>query len=563
MCDREKEEKGGDNNDSSESESDGGGGDWSGKMYYPADFKEAARIVKMHKPYGPKSWPTKTNKSKKLTTNTSNNNDLTITTETEEDSISGVERIAKMIDPNSGAKPQFVYDTIPKTKLAMKKLQNLVPSNSFHNNINDREDKDYNYGGDSKRKQKHIVKTEELVKALARSVLEPRPIEWIKQNGVCLEHLVPKKSTIHDAGLGGFAQYGVAKDEIIVPTPVLQTVHKEILTLYERINKSNNYRHNIRDFIDNPEKYKVGTGLLYNYCFGHTDSSMLLCPLTSAMLINHCSVGRSKQFDCGHPDGPNAVVRWSSGWDNDSIQWRNATLDEIDNKFGRVLSLEIIATRDIQPNEEVFIDYGIDWENAWMKHVEEWKSIPLPNKENFISAQEANSRSGPIMKNLISNDLRENVVHPYLLIGCQYKIHRKIDFKNKNYTKPNKFWKTMTDQQILQTYGEDGSDYVYGDKSGYINHREYSHWPCSILKEEGAGTGRYTVQIHQSPLRSEKTRTTAWTENNVPRILTNYKQESIHYFIRPNSQDHMRPGVFRHHVGVPDNIYPNHWKNYI
>ena len=290
---------------------------------------------------------------------------------------------------------------------------------------------------------------------------------------------------------------------------------------------------------------------------------MLLCPLTSAMLINHCSVGRSKQFDCGHPDGPNAVVRWSSGWDNDSIQWRNATLDEIDNKFGRVLSLEIIATRDIQPNEEVFIDYGIDWENAWMKHVEEWKRIPLPNKENFISAQEANSRSGPIMKNLISNDLRENVVHPYLLIGCQYKIHRKIDFKNKNYTKPNKFWKTMTDQQILQTYGEDGSDYVYGDKSGYINHREYSHWPCSILKEEGAGTGRYTVQIHQSPLRSEKTRTTAWTENNVPRILTNYKQESIHYFIRPNSQDHMRPGVFRHHVGVPDNIYPNHWKNYI
>ena len=144
MCDREKEEKGGDNNDSSESESDGGGGDWSSKMYYPADFKEAARIVKMHKPYGPKSWPTKTNKSKKLTTNTSNNNDLTITTETEEDSISGVERIAKMIDPNSGAKPQFVYDTIPKTKLAMKKLQDLVPSNSFHINTNDREDKDNN-----------------------------------------------------------------------------------------------------------------------------------------------------------------------------------------------------------------------------------------------------------------------------------------------------------------------------------------------------------------------------------------------------------------------------------
>jgi hypothetical protein len=527
--------------DSSGSESEGGGGDWSSKMYYPADFKEAARIIKMHKPYGSKSWPTKKN-----STASKSNNDVTTA------DPNPVEWIANMVNSDSGANLRFVYDSIPKTKSAMKKLLDVVPSNSF----NDKDD-DVNDGGYKDKK----IATKELVKVLARSVLEPRPIGWIKQNGVCLEHLVPKKSTIKDAGLGGFAQYGVAKDDIIVPTPVLQTVHKEILTLYERNNDNNN--NNKRDFIDNPDKYKIGTGLLYNYCFGHTDSSMLLCPLTSAMLINHCSVGRSKQFDCGHPDGPNAVVRWSSGWDNDSIQWRNATLDEIDNKFGRILSLEVIATRDIQPNEEVFIDYGIDWENAWMKHVEKWNNrVPKIKESDYISAQEANSRKGPIMKNLISGNLRENAVHPYLLLGCQYEIDENIDFKNKNYTKPDKFWKTMNDKQILQTYSEDGSDYVYYDKLGYINHNEYSHWPCSVLKEEGAGTGRYTVQIHQSPLRSKKTRTTSWSKNNVPRILTNYKQESIHYFIKPNSQDHIRPGVFRHHVGLPDNIYPNHWKNY-
>jgi hypothetical protein len=161
---------------------------------------------------------------------------------------------------------------------------------------------------------------------------------------VCLEHLVPKKSTLPDAGLGGYAQYGVPKGDIVVPSPVLQTVHKEILTLYER-------GVNVRE---DPEKYKVGTNLLYNYCFGVMESSMVLCPLTSAMLINHCSLREKK---CG-PQGPNAKVQWSSTWDLDSIPWREKSLEEIDTKFGRVLSLEVVATRDIAPNEEVFIDYG-------------------------------------------------------------------------------------------------------------------------------------------------------------------------------------------------------------
>jgi hypothetical protein len=99
---------------------------------------------------------------------------------------------------------------------------------------------------------------------------------------------------------------------------------------------------------EDPERYKRGKNLLYNYCFGHADSSLMLCPMTGALLINHCSM-RTKE--CG-PDGPNAVVRWSSGWDSTTEEWRSKTIDEIDNKFGRLLALEIVATRDIAPGEE-------------------------------------------------------------------------------------------------------------------------------------------------------------------------------------------------------------------
>ena len=168
------------------------------------------------------------------------------------------------------------------------------------------------------------------------------------------------------------------------------------------------------------------------------------------------------------------------------------------------------------------------------------------------------------MSNLISNDLRINVNHPYLMLGCQYEIDPKLDFKNRNYKQPNKFWKDLNDADILKKYSGDGSEYVYEDaEMKYLEHREYSHWPCSVLKEEDPIQGRYTVQIHQTPLKGGyETRKTAWANNNVPRILTNYSQESIHYFIKPNAQDHQLPGAFRHHIGLPPGIYPEHWLNY-
>lgn len=121
----------------------------------------------------------------------------------------------------------------------------------------------------------------------------------------------------------------------MVPAPVLHVVKKDALMLYER---------------DGKEKvgHEIGMSLLMNYCFGDSKSSMLLCPMTSAMLLNHCS-WRTK--DCG-PNGPNAEVRWSSGWDAPSHEWREKTLGQIRKETRRLLSFEVVALRDISPGEE-------------------------------------------------------------------------------------------------------------------------------------------------------------------------------------------------------------------
>lgn len=158
-----------------------------------------------------------------------------------------------------------------------------------------------------------------------------RSVDWIIKNGMCIENLVPRKSTIKQAGQGAFAQWTLRKGDIVVPAPLLHILDRDVLDMY------------------NEDGDKIGKQLLLNYCFGHHDTSLLVCPDTNAILINHCS---SRQERCG-PQGPNAKVQWSSGWDKDSDRWLGMSIDDISKQAGRGLAMEIVATRDIQPGEEV------------------------------------------------------------------------------------------------------------------------------------------------------------------------------------------------------------------
>jgi SET domain len=365
------------------------------------------------------------------------------------------------------------------------------------------------------------------------SLIQPkREVSWVQKNGICLEHLIPKKSLLPDAGFGAFSQYGVRRGDIVVPVPVLHVTDKEALELYD---------------LDSGGKLKrIGTSLLVNYCFGHTHSSMLLCPMTGALLINHCSI---RTHACGSK-GPNARVQWSSGWDEHSHEWRNKSLTEIGDHVGRIFSLEVVATRDIAPGEEVYIDYGEDWEEAWIEHVIGWE--PPPKIQGFLSAEKMNSQKEPIPDVLMSGDLRKRVNHPYLFAGCQYSSHDDVD-NSGNYTKPNKDWTKLSDEKILATYASDGDEFGY-DYGKYADHRDKSHWPCSVIRAE-AEKGRYTVRIHPSPLVSDDP---VWKRNKLPRILTGYRQDSIHWFVSPDATDQRNPHAFRHHVGFVE--FPDQWK---
>ena len=87
--------------------------------------------------------------------------------------------------------------------------------------------------------------------------------------------------------------------------------------------------------------------LIYNYHFGHPNSTLLLFPVTRSITINHKSV-RSDPFRMG----PNAKVRWSPT-DKKTQYYLQRHVQDLSNEKYATLVVEYVATRDIQPDEEV------------------------------------------------------------------------------------------------------------------------------------------------------------------------------------------------------------------
>jgi hypothetical protein len=178
---------------------------------------------------------------------------------------------------------------------------------------------------------------DELMMQLAKlATVEPRTPEWIRQNGQCLEHLKPGPSSLPHAGQGGIAQHRIAKGELVVPSPMLHILDKRILKIF-----------------NNQGVDSKRIQLLMNYCLGHPQSSLLLCPTTNAILINHCS---TRQKNCGSGgQGPNARYEWSLG-DMETNPWLKMTIDDMAKQAAHRangLAMNVVAIRDIAPGDEV------------------------------------------------------------------------------------------------------------------------------------------------------------------------------------------------------------------
>ena len=169
-----------------------------------------------------------------------------------------------------------------------------------------------------------------------------RDLEWLQQYGQCADNIKSGSSLIPHAGQGAFARRFIRKGELVASAPLIHLPDKQVLDMYDIQSKDLT---NI-----------VHSQLLTNYCFGHPSSTLLLCPYgVLSSLINHSS----KQ--------PNARIQWSSTEHMQHPEWRNQPIETWAEEKHAGLAFDIVALRDVEADEEILIDYGLEWEQAFQK----------------------------------------------------------------------------------------------------------------------------------------------------------------------------------------------------
>lgn len=321
-----------------------------------------------------------------------------------------------------------------------------------------------------------------------------RSVNELRETGICLANIRPQQSTNVEAGRGAFAVRFLKEGTVIAPAPLITINSREALAVLR----------NGTDMDIN------GQQLLLNYCFGHKNSSLLFFPYSPMVnLINHDSVKT------------NAKLQWSESPLHFGREWLEWPLDKVKALDHTGLLLEFVATRDIQEGEEIFIDYGRDWENAWKKHKAEWK--PVERADKYKYPYELEEQKGILITEADSNESYPSNVET----ACFYHYG-----ENKDVSGTVKW--ALTRNSALMSCER----------------------PCRLLRKDvdSGGTVLYTAEIlNRNPVE----------EDNVPdgqtHIVTHIPRTAIVVTNKKYSSDQHLPNAFRHEIGLSDEIFPQQW----
>ena len=350
---------------------------------------------------------------------------------------------------------------------------------------------------------------EQTLTQLKKSRMMRSP-EYLEESGVCADHLHFGESTIRQAGHGAFATRHLRKGDIVVPVPLIHIPDRELLDMYH-------FRAEPFQRIRGDPNLPRRPQLLLNYCLGHRDSTLLLSPYGPLFnLINHNQTMANVRLQWASPK--------RSQHDPEMLQ-KNIT--EFDNLRQAVLAMEVVALRDIEPNEEIFLDYGDEWEAAWQKHVREWK--PVEGADTYVSAFEMNNRFGHVYRTEF-----EQVRNPYPT-NLMLKLH-----------------KAFLNSHVSRTWLKSHPEAVREVSTRFNPERSVE---CEILRYTMSEKRiLYTVVVPKHGPVQKNIRKKEWQIVQVP-------QEAIFFQDRPYTSDMFLENAFRHDIRISDELFPEEWKN--
>jgi hypothetical protein len=362
-------------------------------------------------------------------------------------------------------------------------------------------------------------------------------LEWLRTHSMCLDNLRPGPSRIDHAGRGVFAARFIDQGDVVAPVPVLPLL-RQSLQITRHKQKKDEVWHSQQ--------------LLLNYCYGHPDSSLLFFPYgVHVNLINHAG-GKLA----------NVKLQWSNAsfWydddDNDNVDWmRRASIQEIlENPWRLPLVLELVATRPIRTGDEIVLDYGRHWVDAWIRHIQQWK--PVPDADTYVPSYVMND----VIKSLRTEaELREYPYPENVFTSCFYRYSDQNNLQQQTTT------------EAKRKDGNDDDDAVttvrWQLSRGLLELRNLR--PCTILQRNDA-TNEYTVRIRNRYGLAESERIpnkTGKKNKNIPKmhIVTHIPRFAIRFSDKIYTTDQHLENAFRHEINFPDHdmdhIYPEQWKD--
>jgi hypothetical protein len=209
---------------------------------------------------------------------------------------------------------------------------------------------------------------------------------------------------------------------------------------------------------------------------------------------------------------------------------------------------DLIAIRDINDGEEIFIDYGNDWQISWNQHKESWAP---PSSSEFFSYEQTD-RLNKEAKSSSIRTTKEQITNPYpsnIMTVCLYNY----DDEEEESSGSNKeaSLDTKTDEDLIKQYSKSGGHFVPDYPP---MHEEF--FPCIIYSRHHE-SGTCTVRIFRDVYDLDALE----DEAGIPTILTEYPENSIRFVNRPYMGDIFLAQGFRHSLGIPNEMFPEQWKN--
>lgn len=210
---------------------------------------------------------------------------------------------------------------------------------------------------------------------------------------------------------------------------------------------------------------------------------------------------------------------------------------------------DVVATREIAVDDEVLIDYGEEWENAWNNHVNTFVS-PCKGKGKRVHSSLAVFS--------MNQDKFNNQFHKWS------KDHFTVCQEKGELKKSTAIWIYLEEKQRKVSlngheFSVDSSfqDIRWDDEGFTLIQEHTERIPCKIISGS-RDTREFVVAYFRSATSSLEGLEIARRLE----LYTGLPEEDIEFVHKPFTSDMHEPKAFRHDIKIPDEIFPIHWSNF-